>query len=115
MRGTYAASEEIVGNELYPGMQAAFLEVSHHVDRGNLLDGGLATLLVDVVKNLAVFLEIHLYEVQEIFAVVGKELSDEEKLHRKARKHAMMHVKREKTTKILQQSLAVQTYSLLAV
>lgn len=73
--------EEIMGHELYPGMQAAFLEVSHHVDRGTLLDGGLGILLDGGLENLEVFLEIHLYEVQEIFfvVVVGKELSGEEK------------------------------------
>lgn len=113
MEGTYAALEETKGNELYPGMQAAFLEVSHHVDRGRLLDGGWATLLVDVGKNLAFFLEIHLYEVQETFAVVGKELSDEEEsllavyIHLFLHQHQHYQISKHLSSKLLEQILVV--------
>lgn len=88
-------------------MQASFLEVSHHVDRGILLDGGLG--------NLEVFLEIHLYEVQEIFfvVVVGKELSDEEKsllaawMHLFLHKHQRYQISKHLSSNLLEQVLVL--------
>lgn len=55
----------------------------HHVGKENLLDD-------EVVENLAVFLEIHLYEPLEISFVV-KVVSDEEKLPSNALVHPYQH------------------------
>lgn len=60
-------------NGLGMEMRASFLEMYHHGGKENLLDDEV------VVENLAVFLEIHLYEPLEISFVV-KVVSDEEKL-----------------------------------